>query len=112
MTYAGPVKTFHYLLKHAVDIDAIMATDMHSDVSHELIGDILEGAASFTGDVLAPLNWTGDQNHPVLKEGNVTATPGFKEAYAQYSDAGWMGLPMSADIGGMGLPQALAAATS
>ena len=112
MTYAAPVKTFHYLLKYAVEIEAIMATESHSEVSHELIGDILEGAASFTEDVLAPLNWTGDQNHPKLKDGNVTATPGFKDAYAQYVEAGWMGLPMRADIGGMGLPQALAAATS
>ena len=112
MTYVAPVKTFHYLLKHAVDIDQIMATETHSDVSHELIGDILEGAASFTGEVLAPLNWTGDQEHPKLKDGNVTATPGFKDAYAQYAEAGWMSLPMSGEIGGMGLPQALAAATS
>jgi len=65
MTYAAPVKTFHYLLKYAVEIEAIMATESHSEVSHELIGDILEGAASFTEDVLAPLNWTGDQNHPI-----------------------------------------------
>jgi len=71
-----------------------------------------EGAASFTGDVLAPLNWTGDQQHPELKDGDVTTTPGFKEAYAQYAEAGWMSLPMRADIGGMGLPQALAAATA
>ena len=112
MTYAAPVKTFHYLLKYAVDIETIMATEMHSDVSHELIGDILEGAASFTGDVLAPLNWTGDQNHPTLKDGNVTASTGFKDAYAQYAEAGWMSLPMSSEIGGMGLPQALAAATA
>lgn len=112
MTYSAPVKSFHYLLKHAVEIDAIMATETHSEVSHDLIGDILEGAASFTGDVLAPLNWTGDQNHPVLNDGDVKTTPGFKEAYAQYVEAGWMSLPMRADIGGMGLPQALAAATS
>jgi alkylation response protein AidB-like acyl-CoA dehydrogenase len=112
MSYAAPVKTFHYLLKHAVDVEQIMATEMHSDVSHELIGDILEGAASFTGDVLAPLNWTGDQHHPELHDGNVKTTPGFKEAYAQYAEAGWMSLPMREDIGGMGLPQALAAATS
>lgn len=112
MSYAGPVKTFHYLLRHAVDIDDIMATELHSEVSHELIGDILEGAASFTSDVLAPLNWTGDQNHPTLKDGNVTASPGFHDAYIQYSQAGWMSLPMSAEIGGMGLPQALASATS
>ncbi len=112
MTYAAPVKTFHYLLKHAVDIETIMATETHSEVSHELIGDILEGAASFTGDVLAPLNWTGDQNHPTLKDGNVTASKGFKDAYVQYAEAGWMSLPMRSDIGGMGLPQALAAATA
>jgi len=112
MTYTAPVKTFHYLLKYAVEIETIMATDTHSEMSHDLISAILEGAASFTGDVLAPLNWTGDQNHPTLTDGNVTASPGFKEAYAQYVEAGWMGLPMRADIGGMGLPQALAAATS
>ncbi len=112
MSYVAPVKAFHYLLKHAVDVEQIMATEAHSDVSHELIGDILEGAASFTGDVLAPLNWTGDQHHPELRDGNVKTTAGFKEAYAQYAEAGWMSLPMREDIGGMGLPQALAAATS
>lgn len=112
MSYAAPVKSFHYLLRYAVDVDEILAAPAHSEVSHELISDILEGAASFTADVLAPLNWTGDQQHPKLKDGNVTASPGFHEAYKEYADAGWMSLPMSADIGGMGLPQALAAATS
>lgn len=111
MTYAAPVNAFHYLLRHAVDIDSLMALPAHSEVSHDLIGDILDGAASFTADVLAPLNWTGDQSHPVLAGGNVTASPGFKDAYAQYAEAGWMSLSMGADIGGMGLPQSLAVAT-
>ncbi|WP_371397082.1 acyl-CoA dehydrogenase [Fretibacter rubidus] len=112
MTYAAPVKAFHYLLRHAVDVDSIMATDAHSEVSHDLISDILDGAASFTQDVLAPLNWTGDQNPAQLNGDDVTASPGFKEAYAQFAEAGWQSLPMSTDIGGMGLPNALAAATS
>ena len=112
MTYAAPVKAFHYLLRHAVDVDAIMATDNHSEVSHDLISDILEGAASFTQDVLAPLNWTGDQNPAQLNGDDVTASPGFKEAYAQFAEAGWQSLPMSTDIGGMGLPNALATATA
>ena len=112
MTYAAPVKALHYLLRHAVDIDAIMATETHSEVSHDLIGDILEGAAGFTTDVLAPLNWTGDQNPAQLNGDDVIASPGFKEAYAQFAEAGWQSLPMAADIGGMGLPNALAAATS
>ena len=88
MTFAAPVKAYHYLLRHAVDIDAIMATDSHAEVSHDLIGDILEGAASFTSEVLAPLNWTGDQHHPALNGGDVTASKGFKDAYAQFVEAG------------------------
>ena len=111
MTYAAPVKAFHYLLRYGVDVDTIMATPAHAEVSHELIGDILEGAAGFTADVLAPLNRVGDENLPTLKDGNVTASPGFKDAYAQYSEAGWMGLAMPVEIGGMGLPHVLAAVT-
>ncbi|MGB0906937.1 MAG: acyl-CoA dehydrogenase [Maricaulaceae bacterium] len=112
MTYAAPVKSMHYLLRHAVDVDEVLASDMHADVNHDLIGDILGGAASFTGDVLAPLNWTGDQSPATIKEGNVTASPGFKEAYAQFAEAGWQSLPMPAEVGGMGLPSAIAVATS
>lgn len=112
MTYAAPVKALHYLLRHAVDVDEVLACKAHADVNHDLIGDILEGAASFTGDVLAPLNWTGDQNPATITDGNVTASPGFKDAYAQFVEAGWQSLPMPADVGGMGLPSVIAVATS
>ena len=66
MSYSGPVKSMHYLLRHAVDIDALLANDAHAEVNHELIGDILSGAASFAEDVLAPINWDGDQNPCLL----------------------------------------------
>jgi len=56
MSYAGPVKSMHYLLRHAVDIDKLLAKEAHAEVNHELIGDILSGAASFSEDVLAPIN--------------------------------------------------------
>jgi len=111
MTYNAPVNALHYLLRHAVDIDAVLASEMHAEVNHDLIGDILEGAASFTRDVLAPLNWEGDQNPAKLVGDNVIPSPGFKEAYEQFVEAGWQSLPMSTDIGGMGLPNAIAAAT-
>lgn len=112
MSFAAPARSMHYLLRHAVDIDGLMASEKFSDVSHDLIGDILSGAVSFTSEVLAPLNWKGDQNPATIKDGNVTASPGFKEAYAQFVEAGWQSLPMDPSIGGMGLPNALAVATS
>lgn len=112
MTYTAPVNAMHYLLRHAVNIDSVLATPAHSETEHDLISDILTGAAGFAQDVLAPINWAGDQNGSTLKDGNVTAAPGFKEAYKSYVEAGWQGIAAPTDIGGMGLPQAVACATN
>jgi alkylation response protein AidB-like acyl-CoA dehydrogenase len=102
----------NYLLHHVVDMDAIRACPDYSEVSDELITDIMSGASVFAKDVLAPINWTGDQNHPTLENGDVKASPGFKEAYKQYVEAGWLGLSASPAYGGMGLPQTVSVAVN
>lgn len=112
MSYAGPVKSMHYLLRHAVDIDMLLDKSAHEDVNHELIADILSGAASFSEDVLAPINWDGDQNPATLVNDNVTASPGFKDAYQAFVESGWQSLPVPAEQGGMGLPSVISVATN
>ena len=107
MTFNTPVNAIDYLLHHVVDLEAIKACPAYEDVNDELISDILQGASTFAKDVLAPTNWTGDQNHPELKDGNVIASPGFKEAYKSFVEAGWLGLAAPTEYGGMGLPQVL-----
>ena len=107
MTFNTPVNAIDYLLHHVVDLDAIKACPDYTDVNDELITDILQGAATFASEVLAPTNWTGDQNHPELKDGNVIASPGFKEAYQSFVEAGGLGLAGPTEFGGMGLPQVL-----
>ncbi len=107
MSFQPPVKAMHYLLRHAVGIDQVMSTEAHQDLSHDLIGDILSGASSFASEVLAPLNWTGDQNPAQITDGNVTASPGFSEAYQAWVEGGWQSLSIESDLGGMGLPQAV-----
>jgi len=112
MSYAGPVKSMHYLLRHAVDIDELMAYPVNEEVSHDLISDVLSGAAAFAGDVLAPINWDGDQNPAKIENGNVTASPGFKEAYKAFVESGWQSLPVPLEQGGMGLPSVISVATN
>ena len=48
-------------------------------------------ALALTG-VLAPLNWTGDQEGVRWADKAVTMPKGFKEAYAQFVDNGWNAL--------------------
>ena len=112
MSFNPPVNAIHYLLRHAVDIDRIIEHDCHADVSHDLIGDILSGAATFSSEILAPLNSAGDQNPARIEGGNVIASPGFSEAYAAWVEGGWQSLSIEEEIGGMGLPQAVNAAAA
>ncbi len=107
MTYTPPINLLTYLLKHAVDWQALLQTEAHRDLSDELASDILGGAAAFASDVLAPLNRDGDQFGARLEAGKVTTAPGFKQAYQDFVGAGWQGLSAPAEIGGMGLPQTL-----
>jgi acyl-CoA dehydrogenase len=79
-------------------------------VDVDLAPAILEESAKFNQDVVAPLNWPGDQNPSSCKEGVVTTTPGFKEAFEQFAAAGWQGVVHPAEFGGQGLPKLIAAA--
>ncbi|CAN0350051.1 unnamed protein product, partial [Phaeothamnion confervicola] len=65
----------------------------------------LEEWAKFTTGVLDPLNWTGDQEGSQWKDGAVKTPKGFKEAYNQFVEAGWNGLPLDPEWGGQGLPK-------
>jgi acyl-CoA dehydrogenase len=79
-------------------------------VDVDLAPAILEESAKFNQDVIAPLNWPGDQNPSSWKDGVVTTTPGFKEAFEQFAAAGWQGVVHPAEFGGQGLPKLIAAA--
>ena len=112
MTFQAPVNAMQFLLRHGVDMDKITALPKFEDTNDELIGDILNGAAVFARDVVAPTNWAGDQTPASLSGKDVTASPGFKDAYQAFVESGWQSLAMSPDIGGMGLPTVVSVATN
>ena len=112
MTFQTPVNAMQFLLRHGVDMDKILALPQFEDTNDELIGDVLNGAAVFARDVVAPTNWAGDQTPASLDGKDVTASPGFKEAYKAFVESGWQGLAMKTDIGGMGLPTVVSVATN
>lgn len=112
MNYSAPLKAKTFLLKYAADLDAVLSQPQFSQTNLELVTDILSGAASFSEDILAPINRSGDLNPSVLDGENVIASPGFKEAYSAFVDAGWLSLSASEDIGGAGLPSVVSVAVN
>jgi alkylation response protein AidB-like acyl-CoA dehydrogenase len=106
MTYQAPVRDHVFILRDMLNIDQHSQLPAFADASFDTVEQILEAAAQFTGEVLAPLNTVGDKHGCVLdKDTNtVTTPPGFKEAYKQLCEGGWTGLGSDPAYGGQGLP--------
>ncbi|CAN0594609.1 unnamed protein product, partial [Ectocarpus sp. 12 AP-2014] len=58
-----------------------------------------------------PLNAVGDSQGCTLENGVVRTPEGFKDAWKQMSEGGWMGLDANPDHGGQGMPYLLNTAT-
>ncbi|MEM5346447.1 acyl-CoA dehydrogenase, partial [Paraburkholderia azotifigens] len=70
----------------------------------------LEESSKLCGEVLAPLNVEGDRNPSSWKDGKVTATPGFADAFRQFAAGGWQGVQHPVEYEGQGLPKLIATA--
>ena len=68
---------------------------------------ILEEMAKFAQNVTLPLNRTGDEEGAKYDNGAVTTPAGFKAAFQQYAEGGWIGLGADAEWGGQEMPKML-----
>lgn len=105
MTYRAPIRDLAFALNQQSGFDRLQALNPELDAG--TVTAVLEGAGALAADVLAPLNWPGDQAGARFENGRVLAAPGFADAYRQFADGGWSGLAADPEHGGQGLPKAL-----
>ncbi|VTU31039.1 Acyl-CoA dehydrogenase [Variovorax sp. PBS-H4] len=110
MSYTAPIKDMLFDIEHLADIAQVSQMPGLEDAGLETAQAVLEECARFNQDVVAPLNVAGDRHPSSFKDGKVSTTPGFKEAFAQYAAGGWQGLQHPAEFGGQGLPKTIGAA--
>ncbi len=108
--YRAPVKDMRFVMDELAGFKALSQMAGFEEATPDLADAILEEAAKFSGEVLAPLNRVGDKEGCRLTEAGVTTPSGWKEAYAQFREAGWNGITSPAEFGGQGLPDTLGVA--
>jgi 3-(methylthio)propanoyl-CoA dehydrogenase len=108
MSYTAPVKDMLFAMTELAALDQISALPGFEDATLETAQAVLEESAKLCGEVLAPLNVEGDRNPSTWKDGKVTATPGFAEAFRQFAQGGWQGVQHPLDYEGQGLPKLIA----
>src|SRR5215468_7907835 len=103
--YKAPVDEVLFLLNDVFQISRYNNLPGFADASPDLIEPILAEAAKLCEQVVQPLNLPGDREGCTRHEdARVTTPKGFKEAYKQYADGGWMGISAPTEFGGQGLP--------
>ncbi len=110
MSYIAPIKDMVFNMEHLAGLEQVAQIPAFEDMGVDTAQAVLEECAKLNESVLVPLNWEGDKNPSFFKDGHVTTTPGFKEAYQQYCEGGWQSLQHPADFGGQGLPKTIGAA--
>ena len=110
MSYVAPLKDMLFDIQYLANIEQIAQIPGFEEAGLETAQAVLEECAKLNEGVIAPLNWEGDKNPSSWKDGVVTTTPGFKDAYRQFAEGGWQGLQHPVDYGGQGLPKTIGAA--
>jgi acyl-CoA dehydrogenase len=92
-TYKAPVDDALFLLNDVFHLDHYGNLPGFSEASPDVVEAVLREAAKFSEEVLTPLNRVGDKEGCKRgADGSVTTPKGFKEAYAQIVEGGWIGI--------------------
>jgi alkylation response protein AidB-like acyl-CoA dehydrogenase len=111
--YKAPVEDVQFLLDDVLHIGRYDNLPGFADASSDVREAILREAGKFCEEVLTPLNRTGDiEGCTRHGDGSVTTPKGFRQAFKQYADGGWMGISAPAEFGGQGLPGTLTIAVN
>ncbi|AEV26663.1 MULTISPECIES: acyl-CoA dehydrogenase [Azospira] len=110
--YNAPLRDMHFVMKELAGLEQVVQLPGYEEVDTDLSDAILEEASKFAGNVLSPINFSGDQEGSKWHDKAVTVPAGFKEAYTQFAENGWTALACSPEFGGQGLPKLISTAVN
>lgn len=106
-----PVADMAFLMNQVLDAPASWAAlPAFESLDADTARHVLEEAARFASEVLAPTNSPGDLQGCTWSPDGVRTPDGYRETYAAFVAGGWPALACAPDAGGQGLPQLLNAA--
>ena len=110
--YSAPLDDIRFVINDLVGLDQVTALPGCQETTPDIVNAVLEEADKLGSEILSPLNHSGDIEGCVLENGVVRTPQGFKEAYTQFIEGGWNGLPCDTNYGGQGLPWLLTTSVS
>ena len=105
--YNAPLNDMRFILNDVFKAPEFWQNNENlAHVDMETVDMILEEMGKLSKNILLPINRSGDEEGATFEGDGVVTTPtGFKEAYKQYAESGWVGLSGNAEYGGQGFPK-------
>ncbi len=109
MEYTARERDADFLLNEVFDVQKSWAEiEAYRELTPDVIAAVVAEGGRLASQVMAPLNAVGDEHGCRLHDGEVTTPPGFKEAFAELTQGGWLGLSGNPAYGGQGMPKSVA----
>ena len=107
--YNAPLKDMDFILNDVFKADEFwQANENLAHVDMATANAILEEMAKFSKNVILDLNRSSDESGGAeFNHGEVKTPAGFKDAFKQFAEGGWVGLGASEEFGGQGMPKML-----
>ena len=107
-TYKAPTRDTRFVINEVLQLESHGNLPGFENTSADLIDVVVEECGKFCSEVLTPLNLSGDlEGCTRSPDGSVTTPKGFKQAHAQFREAGWGTLSAPEEFGGQGMPHVL-----
>ncbi|MFK7916132.1 MAG: acyl-CoA dehydrogenase C-terminal domain-containing protein [Pseudomonadales bacterium] len=106
LSYEAPVRDIEFLLFDVFDTQQEWSdVAAFAELSEDLVRAVVAEGGRVAGEVLAPINQSGDAEGCHWDDGIVTSPSGYREAFAELAQGGWLGLSGNPEFGGQGMPK-------
>ena len=107
--YRAPLNDMRFVLNELAGLPELaQAIPAFENATSDVVDSILAEAGRFAGEVLSPLNRSGDLEGVRIVDGGVKAAADFPQAYRDFAAGGWVSLSADPEYGGQGLPRVVA----
>ncbi len=108
LEYRAPQNDLNFLLFDVFRVqDAWQDIPAFAEFSDDLVRAVVEEGGKLAGGALAAVNQAGHEQGCRFDDGVVTTPEGFRAAFAELAQGGWLGLSGNPTYGGQGMPKLL-----
>ncbi|MCG8470671.1 MAG: acyl-CoA dehydrogenase [Desulfobacterales bacterium] len=99
-----------FVLHEMINIAQLSETEKYGDFNKKTIDMVLSEARKFAVNEILPTQKLGDEEGVKLENGQVKVPPSFHKPYKLYCENEWVAMADDPEVGGQGLPHAVALA--